>query len=678
MDAPASAAAPETRRSFCRFCGSYCAILATVSGNQVLEINGDVDDPVSRGYLCSKGRALGRFHHHPQRLNAPRIRSNGALVETSWNAALGDLAVKLRDVIDRYGASAVGGYAGTPAVPCSTLNVWRSFLTALGTPQIYSTLSVDVPCVPLVAERICGNPMLTSQPDLDARLTILIGVNPMVSHGHVFFLPAPKRQLRRWMSQGELWVIDPRQSETAKAATRHLAPWPGSEFLLLGHAVRALLEDGADRRFLEHSVSGVAELQAAVERFTLDAAVAGTGLSRDEITAFVAAIGKAGRVAIHCGTGISMGQNANVTTFLMWALHAVTGSLDRRGGAYFNPGFVRNLAQQGWQPMNTSGPGPRSRPDLPARLGEYPCAALADEIDAGNLKALFVFAGNPLIALPETRRLTAALSRLELLVVIDVVETACTPLATHLLPSVGQLETADLITFDFINPSEYTRYASAVVAPEAGRKPLWWILQELAERAGLPSGMPTKVQEDDDVLRPMLATARASFDEVKACPTALIAGERTYGWVQKHLPGGRWNLAPADLLEQLAHAEVVRGKWLLVPHRQRYKLNSQLSDGIARPQRPDSAALSLHPEDAAELGVVEGDLLEIATDSGIVRAPAHLDASWLRGLVSLPHGFSAANVNVLTSARRIDPLSGMVTLGAFPVTLRRATDLSGP
>jgi anaerobic selenocysteine-containing dehydrogenase len=647
-----------------------------VSGNQVLEINGDFDDPVSRGYICSKGRALGRFHHHPQRLNAPRIRRDGRLEEASWDRTLSDLSVKLRDVVDKYGASAVGGYAGTPAVPCSTLNVWRSFLTALGSPQIYSTLSVDVPCVPLVAERICGNPMLTSQPDLDASLTILIGVNPMVSHGHVFFLPAPKTQLRRWVSQGELWVIDPRESETAKAATHHLAPWPGSEFMLLGHAVRALLEEGADREFLSNYVSGVAELQAAVARFTLDAVSEWTGLARDAITAFVAAIRKAGRVAIHCGTGISMGQNANVTTFMMWALHAVTGSLDRRGGAYFNPGFVRNLAQQGWQPLNTSGPGPRSRPDLPSRLGEYPCAALADEIDAGHLKALFVFAGNPLIALPETQRLAAALAKLQLLVVIDVVENPCTELATHLLPSVGQLEMADLITFDFINPSEYTRYAEAVVAPEGERKPLWWILQQVAERTGLPSGMPPNVREDDDVLRPMLANARASFDEVKASAMAVVAGDRTYGWVQQYLPGGRWNLAPEDLLRQLANADVVRARWLLVPHRQRYKLNSQLNDGLARPHRPDAATLSLHPEDAAELGVSEGDLLDITTDAGTVRAPAHLDASWLRGVVSLPHGFEAANVNMLTSARRIDPLSGMVTLGAFPVTLTRAADLS--
>jgi anaerobic selenocysteine-containing dehydrogenase len=661
----------QVRRSFCRLCGSYCAVLATVDGERIVKIAGDREDPVSRGYLCSKGRALARFHHHPRRLDRPRIRSNGMLEEVGWDPALADLSTKLRAVIARHGPAAVGGYAGTPAVPCTTLNVWRSFLAALGTSQIYSTISVDVPCVPLVAERICGNPMVTSQPDVDASMTVLIGVNPMVSHGHVFFMPAPKTQLRRWATQGELWVIDPRRSETAAVATRHLAPWPGTEFMLLGYAVHALLDAGADRAFLNAYASGVEVLRAAVQRFTLAAAVAATRLREEDVMEFVAAIRSAGRVAIHCGTGISMGVNANVTTFLMWVLHAVTGSLDRRGGAYFNPGFIRNLDSVGWQAVNATGPGPRSRPDLPSRLGEYPCAALADEIEAGNLKALFVFAGNPVIALPQTQRLISALSKLEVLVVIDVVETACTRLATHVLPGAGQLEMADLITFDFINPVEYTRYSPRIVEPASERKPLWWILRELAQRTGIESGLPEGIDDDDDILRMMMATARASFDEVRSCPTAVVSKGRTYEWVHRHLPGGRWNLAPQDLIEQLGRAEASRDQWVLVPHRQRYKLNSQMSDGLARPRRPDRAALSIHPDDAAGLGVADGNMVVIESAAGTITAPAHLDASYRRGVVSLPHGFADVNVNVLTDASKTDPLSGMVILSAFPVSLRR-------
>jgi anaerobic selenocysteine-containing dehydrogenase len=238
-------------------------------------------------------------------------------------------------------------------------------------------------------------------------------------------------------------------------------------------------------------------------------------------------------------------------------------------------------------------------------------------------------------------------------------------------PGAGQLEMADLITFDFINPVEYTRYSPRIVEPASERKPLWWILRELAQRTGIESGLPEGIDDDDDILRMMMATARASFDEVRSCPTAVVSKGRTYEWVHRHLPGGRWNLAPQDLIEQLGRAEASRDQWVLVPHRQRYKLNSQMSDGLARPRRPDRAALSIHPDDAAGLGVADGNMVVIESAAGTITAPAHLDASYRRGVVSLPHGFADVNVNVLTDASKTDPLSGMVILSAFPVSLRR-------
>ena len=661
----------EERRSFCRFCGTSCAVLVTVEGDRVLSVRGDPADPVTEGYICSKGAALGDFHNHPKRLDHPRVKREGIWQQAEWAEALDDIADQLRAIMERHGASAVGAYAGTPAVPCASINVWRGFMAAIGTPSIYSTVSVDVPCIPLVSERVTGNPMIASQPDPDARMTILIGINPVVSHGHVYFLPAPKAQLRRWAEQGELWVVDPRRSESAEVATRHLAIWPGAEYALLGHAVRELLIDGANREFLDSYVTGVEAVREVVERFTLAETARVTRLSLDEITGFVAAIRKAGRIAVHCGTGVSMGRNANATTLLQWALHAVTGSLDRKGGAYFNPGFARNLSEHGWEPLNSSGPGPASRPDLPSRLGEYPCAAIADEIEAGNLRALFVFAGNPLIALPDTQRLSAALGKLDLLVMMDVVETASTPLATHLLPTGGQLEMADIVLWDFMNPAEYSRYAPRVVEPAAERQPIWWIVRELSRRLEIDGGVPDDVIHDDDVMRPMMASARASFDRVKTNPVAEMSEGRSYGWVHTHLPNGRWNLDVPEVLAQIAKAHTEHADFILVPHRQKNKLNGQMSDGTANPRRPDEAALSMHPDDAHMLGLSDGTKACISSATGKIEVQVRLDGRYRRGVVSLPHGFGANNVNALTDARMTDPLSGMVQLGGIAVAISR-------
>ena len=599
------------------------------------------------------------------------MKQRGKFVHGEWTTVLADISDKVRTIMDRHGSSAIGIYGGTAVNPCASMNIWRNLPGAFGTSQFYSTVTIDLAGMPLVAERISGHPWLQSQADPDAKMVILVGINPIISHGHTSCMPSPKKQLRQWADQGELWVVDPKRTESAEVATRHLAAWPGSEFMLLGYAVRELLRDGADQRFLDEFTTGIEDLRRAVERFTLDAVAAGTRRNAADIRDFVTAIRKAGRIGINCGTGISMGENANATLFMAWALHAVTGSLDRAGGAYFNPGFIRNLDKEGWTAADNSKAGPASRPDLPSRTGEYPCAAMADEIEAGNIKAMFIFAGNPILSLPDASRLTAAFAKLELVIMVDVIETASTPYATHLLPGTGQMEMADLTMFDYVQLAEYTRYVPRVVEPVADRKPLWWILKELARRLDIDIGIAEGASHDDDILRPLMEKARATFEDVRSCGGVLMSEGRTYGWTHTYLPDGRWNFGAPDLINQLASTVVNPGPLLLVPSRQKHRLNSQLNDGMANPKRPDRPLLSINPEDAQARQIEEGDRIAIRTGSGTVLALAHIDDRWRPGVVSLPHGFEDTNVNVLTSAQNVDRLSGMVTLGAFPVVIAK-------
>ena len=169
----------------------------------------------------------------------------------------------------------------------------------------------------------------------------------------------------------------------------------------------------------------------------------------------------------------------------------------------------------------------------------------------------------------------------------------------------------------------------------------------------------------------MMANARADFDTVRACPTALVSPGRTWGWIHRHLPGGRFDLGDPELLAQLADARAGDEDMVLIPHRQKNKLNGQMSDGTANPRRPDRPALSMHPDDAAKHGISEDDAVLVATDAGSLATRARLDDRYRRGVVSLPHGFGDTNVNQLTDVRKIDPLSGMVILGAFAVTVEK-------
>ena len=411
-----------------------------------LKVSGDDADPWSRGYTCALGRSAPEFHHHTDRLDAPLRRQGDAHVTTSWNDALDDIAAMVRALIDSHGPNSVADYTGTlgPLDP-SGYAMAHGFFRALGTAQNFSALSIDCSGKFLVPELVAGI-QLPFHPDLDAcGLYLAIGVNTVVSHGHGVMMPNPLGRLREIRARGaRIVVVDPRRSETAHHADLHLAPRPGTDPAWLAFLVRYVLRSGADHAFLDMCAeqAGVQRLRELVEPFDRDRTASICKVSPTQLDELADLVTASGRVAIETGTGVSFGRSGNLTEWLVWALSAVTGSLDRSGGARFNPGFLRPIEDALPSGRGDLAPGPTSRPDLPRVVnGEMPCAALIDEIESGAIKALFVRGGNPAMAIPDSERLQRALRSLELLVVLDVRRTPTTEQATHVLPLRGSLRT---------------------------------------------------------------------------------------------------------------------------------------------------------------------------------------------------------------------------------------------
>ncbi|MHB1468772.1 MAG: molybdopterin-containing oxidoreductase family protein [Solirubrobacteraceae bacterium] len=667
----------ELHRTFCRLCNAACGAVIAVEGDRVVGVHGDRAHPVSRGYLCPKGRALGAVHHHPARLNHPLMRDEGKLATVSWEDALGDLAERISSAIAKTGPSAIAMYKGTAHyAESAAVGMGPKLLKALGSAGWYTSLTVDCPAVTLVAELVVGHPWLLPVPDVDARLTVLVGTNPIASHGHTCNLPRPKEWLRRWARQGELWVIDPRRTESADVATAHLAPRPGSDHLLLAHLVRELLLDGADRAYLERHAAGVHELTSAVEPFTLKRVVRGTGVAASQVTELLEAIRATGRVAVVTGTGLNFSELANLSVWLAWMVSAVTGSLDRPGGMWFNPGYLSRTDRQTWRPGDGApAPGPASRPDLPGRFGELPCAAIADEIESGNIRAMVILGGNPLIAWPQPERVAAALSSLDALAVIDVIHNEVGSLATHLLPASGQLERADVPTGSEVYAlRSFSQYTEAVLDPVAERRPAWWIIAQLARRLGvdLMDDLNPDTATEEDVLRAAYGSDEKRWRAMRAARSAVLAAERPYHWVHRKLPGERLRLAPKMLVEQLAGArDPEPSALMLVNRRLLRKTNSQLADGHGM-RRPARAETLLHPDDAAEREIVDGAQIEITSAYGSMYANARLDDRASRGTVSTPHGFVESNATRLISGDDVDRMTGMPRMTGLPVTIAPA------
>ena len=605
------------RPSFCRICNAMCGILVTLEGDRVVRVRGDAEHPLSEGYTCPKGRALPEFHHDPRRLDRPVIRGQ----EVTWDVMLDDLATRVKDTRDLAGPNGIAMYlASGSAFDSAGRRAAERFLRLLGSRQKYTATTIDTPSKPLVAELVGGWSGLTPVWDDErSSLLILIGSNPVVSHGHSNAMPSPLRRLRRHRARGgEIWVIDPRHTETARTADSHLAPRPGSDWLVLAHLVRALLPDPgtSEDEALEARATGIEELRTALEPLSPDITAAGSGVPREELDDLVAAARRHGRVSALTGTGVSMSVTANVAEWLLWALHIVTDSYDQPGGMWFNPGYLLQLDTRTLPVSDgTAGAGPPSRPELPRRFDEWPCAALISEIEAANVRTLFVVGGNPATAFPDATRTRAALASLKTLAVIDVLPTETTELATHILPAVGALERADLpLLLDGYQLAVATQFTPAMVAPVAHRWPLWRMFGELGERLGfdaLGGGLTPKTATDELLLQRIAERSRGGAEAVFAARHGVVDSGAVFGWVRGLLPNGRWRLAPEALILQLAEAVSTAAckpveQLQLIAHRQLRTMNSQL-------RNLTDTAVMVAPSRAAELG---GDGTQVEVRGG--------------------------------------------------------------
>jgi len=664
-----------THRTYCRICIAGCGLEVDVEDGRAVAVRGDVEHPLSAGYTCSKGRALPAIHHDARRLDAPMLRVAGALQPATWETVLGDLQHRLDDVVRECGTASVGFFLGG-GIYMDTAGYWcfRRISRRFDTGHIYSDTTIDSAAKYRAMELVAGTYSLMPHVDRDARLVLMLGTNPVVSHGQTPMFENPIQRMRAATARGDVWVVDPRVTESCRLATCHLQIRPGTDHALLAYLVRELLADGAAVDGVRARVSNLDRLAAAVAPFTLDRASSATGLHADVLLDLVGTIRRVGRLAVLTGTGVTMSRGGNVAEWLVWALLTLTDSFDQPGGMWFNPGYLARLDERDALPgVGPTRPGPETIPGITPLMGEWPAAAVPAEIEAGNLRALVVLGGNLVTALPDTARVLAALPRLDVLAVVDVAETPTTALATHVLPTHAQLERPDIpLLNDLYNSERMMQYSPGVLPPHANRRAGWWVLAQIGASLGvdvLPDGVDADAVDDDAVLD--LVAGAGTVDALRAAdPPWLTAASPVHNWVLPRLANAPWDLAPAALVAQLA-AMSDPPALTLIPRRMPKRFNGrELGD--------DPPAVLVHPDDARAAGIADGDVVAVASETGELRIAARVTDTIAPGAVSLSHGWADANVNVLISSHDLDPLTGMPRSSGTAVSLRPlGADMAG-
>ena len=435
----------------CPFCEATCGLEIETEGREVVSVRGDEDDVFSHGFICPKAYGVKQLHEDPDRLTTPLVRRDGELVEASWDEAFEEIDRRLTPLIAEHGKNAVAVYLGNPnAHNLSALIHGPAWLRVLGSQNVYSASTVDQMPKQMSAGLMFGAMLSVPIPDVDnCDHLLLLGANPLVSNGSLLTAPDMRGRLRRIRERGgKVAVVDPRRTRTAEEADEHHFIQPGTDALLLAAMACTIVEEGLDApgALAEH-LNGLDEVRTLVRDFTPEAVAGACGIDAGEIRRMARELAAAERGCVYARIGTCTQEFGTHASWLVDVLNALTGNLDREGGAM----FTRAAAGQKNSSWGGAGRGVRfgrwsSRVrGLPELFGELPVSALAEEIDTpgeGQVRALITVAGNPVLSTPNSDRLEGAVEGLDFMLSIDIYVNETTRHADVVLPAPEPLEKA--------------------------------------------------------------------------------------------------------------------------------------------------------------------------------------------------------------------------------------------
>ena len=373
-----------------------------------LDIRGDKDDPFSRGYICPKAAALGDLHYDQDRLKYPVRRTPNGWERLGWDQAFDEVAQNLKRINATYGRSSIATYLGNPTVHnYGALLFAPGFIRSLHTRNRFSATSVDQLAHHLAGYLMFGHQLLLPIPDLDrTNFFLILGANPAVSNGSMMTAPGMGRRLQEIRERGgKVILIDPRRTETARLADRHLFIKPGTDVLLLLALLHVVFDEALTRLGpLAGFTKGVETIRDLVAEFPPDKVASITGIDAGQIRTLAREFAAADGAVCYGRIGVSTQEFGGVCQWLINVLNAVTGNLDRPGGAMFTtPAFDPVTAPESLAPRGSFARWHSRVRKLPEFSGELPVVALAEEIlteGPGQIKALVTSAGNPVLSTP--------------------------------------------------------------------------------------------------------------------------------------------------------------------------------------------------------------------------------------------------------------------------------------
>ncbi len=526
----------------CVLCSHNCGLRVDVRSGRIVAVRGDERSPITAGYLCNKAFGIDRYIEHAQRVRHPlRRRTDGSFERIGWHDAVREIAAALDRIRSRHSPRAIGlvGIGGQGNHMDAPYGL--GFLRALGSRRWFNAFAQEK-----TQHALMDQWMFDASPatyfhvdEHTSRFMLVLGTNPRISnrgHNANDSFPAFAKDPDRTMV-----VVDPRETETTRAATRHLRLRPGTDvYLLLAMAATIVNRGLVDEAFVRDRTRDFDALRDALAAVDVDEMARRCDLDPAAIVETATGFARAAPASIFYDLGVEQTPFSTLISYLIRVLLALTGNVGRPGGNV----FLETLLAPVRDPGRKHEPERALASGIPAisALGNFamfsptlvPEEVLLDHPE--RLRALIVEGANPFLSYSDTGRWREARERLELLVVIEPAMTETALLADYVLPTPVGYEKWEMANFPKGYPEVHVQVRPPVVPGPEDALPEPEIYARLAAAMNLFGEPPPELRAlAPGALEPEGAAHFLGMAQQLAAPEPRIAKERILFWTYRTL-----------------------------------------------------------------------------------------------------------------------------------------------
>ncbi|MEG3152068.1 formate dehydrogenase subunit alpha [Sphingomonas sp. ZT3P38] len=655
----------------CAYCGVGCTFRAEMRGEELVRMVPWKEGKANRGHSCVKGRFAWGYANHKERILNPMIRGSidEPWREVSWDEAIAYTASEFRRIQAQYGKRSIGGITSSRCTNEETFLVQKLIRAGFGNNNVDTCARVCHSPTGYGLKTAFGTSAGTQDFDsvMAADVVVIIGANP--TDGHPVFASRLKRRLRQG---AQLIVIDPRRTDIVRsphiAAVEHLALRPGTNVAVLTAMAHVIVTEGlVDEAFVRERCDW-SEFEDWAEfvadpRHSPEATELMTQVPAASLRAAARLFATGGNGAIYYGLGVTEHSQGSTTVLAIANLAMATGNLGR-DGVGVNPlrgqNNVQGACDMGSFPHELS--GYRHVSDDAARemfkdlwgveLDDEPGLRIPNMLDAavdGTFKALYIQGEDILQSDPDTRHVSAGLAAMECVVVHDLFLNETANYAHVFLPGSTFLEKNGTFT----NAERRIQLVRKVMEPKNGYED-WQITQLLAQALDCDMAYRHSSEIMDEIAAVTPTFAGVSFarlDELGSIqwPCNTDAPE---GTPVMHIGGFARGRGKFVRTEYVATEERTGPRFPLLLTTGR--ILSQYNVG-AQTRRTENSRwheedrLEIHPHDAEQRGVVDGDWVKVVSRAGDTSLRALITDRVAPGVVYTTFHHPSTQANVITT-----------------------------